>query len=716
MELGKAFVVIEAQNKLGAGLAAAEGQVKKSTEAMTAKLAGIGKGLTIAGAAITAVSIGLIKMASDSEETASKFAIVFKDVSDEAAKMAKNLADNFGLSTKASKQLLSDTGDLLTGFGFTGKAALDLSVKVNELAVDLASFTNYSGGAEGASAALTKALLGEREGVKSLGISILETDVKAKVLEMTQQGLTFETERQAKAYATLLIAQEQSKNAMGDFSRTSGGFANQMRILKANVSDVAIALGEKLLPIATELTGKVIELVKRINEWIKANPILTEWIIKVGATLGVLAAVGGPILMATAAFLKLAPAIKLVQIALLDLASGGTYSLVIAAVASFVVAYKSNLFGLKTWADGFWEYMKEGYRKYAKFIYDMEAEIGAALITKAQATAESMKNIDLFTGFTEKFKKVPAEVIPIFDTILAEVERMAGIGDLLQPAEEAIQKIVDSFTPYEKQLEAINVKYDEAIEKIKTYITNEDELKAAIDKLNQGKEAEITLLERQKTELDKIAEAYKTYIEAMKSVEDRLFELTHTQREAELRQLNTKKAKLIEIAKQAELSAKEEIVAIKEIMDWYKKELGLLSQIKEGKRYNVFDKSGANFASVGSEKAQQMLNEGYNVMEIPSNTPTQQPGQILTEIPKLQHGTPYVPKTGLYQLHQGEKVTPASQNKYNYDQRQSFSPVISISIAGDGDERKIKRVVDLALNESVKQFRRSGFELVPGRA
>ena len=81
-------------------------------------------------------------------------------------------------------------------------------------------------------------------------------------------------------------------------------------------------------------------------------------------------------------------------------------------------------------------------------------------------------------------------------------------------------------------------------------------------------------------------------------------------------------------------------------------------------------------------------------------------------IPSLQTGG-IIPKTGLYQLHQWEKVTPANQN--TYDQRQSFSPVISISIAGDADERKIKRVVDLALEESARQFRRSGFELVPGR-
>lgn len=198
------------------------------------------------------ITKALIDAASNAEETANKFNVTFSGIRDEADAVATNLSDNFGLSTVAAQDLLSATGDLLTGFGFTQESALGLADEVNQLAVDLASFTNFSGGAEGASAALTKALLGERESVKSLGISILEADVQAKVLELTQQGLTFETERQAKAYATLKIAQEQSKNAIGDFARSQDSFANQTRIAQAAVEDLKVELGKQLLPIATQ--------------------------------------------------------------------------------------------------------------------------------------------------------------------------------------------------------------------------------------------------------------------------------------------------------------------------------------------------------------------------------------------------------------------------------------------------------------------------------
>jgi biotin operon repressor len=212
------------------------------------------------------VSKSFIKAASDAEETTSKFNVVFKDVRKEADATAKTIAKGYGMSIIKTKQLLSDTGDLLSGFGFTGAKALDLSKEVQKLAVDLASFTNYAGGAEGASIALTKALLGEREMVKSLGISILEEDVKNKIAILRAKGMTFETERQAKAYATLLIAQQQSKNAIGDYGRTQAGFANQSRLLSQRLLDLKISFGNLVLPQATVFLGKIIKLTERINE------------------------------------------------------------------------------------------------------------------------------------------------------------------------------------------------------------------------------------------------------------------------------------------------------------------------------------------------------------------------------------------------------------------------------------------------------------------
>lgn len=272
------------------------------------KLKGFGDQATKIG---TALSLALttpllligrasLRAASDAEETASKFETVFSSISGQAQESFKSLRNEYGLSSTASKQLLGDTGDLLAGFGFSQDSALDLATQVAKLGVDLASFTNFSGGAKGASEALTKALLGERESVKALGIAILDEDVKKQVAINTAKGLTFETERQAQAYATLDIALAQSKNSIGDFSRTSDQFANQQRIASERIQEVSESLGKVFLPLATKVAGIITDAANSFNE-------LSDSTKETVVILAVIAASFGPLLLGIGAAIKLLP-------------------------------------------------------------------------------------------------------------------------------------------------------------------------------------------------------------------------------------------------------------------------------------------------------------------------------------------------------------------------------------------------------------------------
>jgi len=213
------------------------------------------RNMVVGVGAAAAGGFGLVKVASDAEEINSKFNVVFSDIMTQANAMAHTLDQSYGLARSEAEKLLSNTGDLLSGFGFTQQAALDLSSDVNKLAADLGSFQNVD--VASASNAITKALLGEREAIKQLGISILEKDVQDQMALNTVKGLTFETERQAKAYATLQLAQEQSKNAIGDFARTQESFANQLKEFKADLHDTAVEAGQVLLPVASELLQNV---------------------------------------------------------------------------------------------------------------------------------------------------------------------------------------------------------------------------------------------------------------------------------------------------------------------------------------------------------------------------------------------------------------------------------------------------------------------------
>jgi len=279
-------------------------QVKQDEETLKTKAGEInisfknlGKRLTLMGGAITGIFGLMVNQASDAQETFSKFGVVFKSVFDDAQAAVDELTTSYGLSEVAAKDLMAATGDLLTGLGMAPDVALDLSLKTQQLAVDLASFTNYAGGAAGASEALTKAMLGEREMLKSLGIVITEEMVQEELRRQGLENLTGLALQQAKAEATLRIAYEQSKNAIGDYQRTSKDLENQKRLLMARIQDLSVQLGTVLIPAVTSIVSKLSELVKKISDWAKEHPGLTEAIVKTGAALGGLLTVLGPIVM-----------------------------------------------------------------------------------------------------------------------------------------------------------------------------------------------------------------------------------------------------------------------------------------------------------------------------------------------------------------------------------------------------------------------------------
>jgi len=79
--------------------------------------------------------------------------------------------------------------------------------------------------------------------------------------------------------------------------------------------------------------------------------------------------------------------------------------------------------------------------------------------------------------------------------------------------------------------------------------------------------------------------------------------------------------------------------------------------------------------------------------------------------PSYQFGTPYVPRTGLALVHRGERITPANQNTYN----NAFSPTFNMTIQGGGSPNRIAQEVERVLYDTGRQFKRRGFEIIPGR-
>lgn len=219
-----------------------------------------------------------VNLYSDLQETTSKFDVVFGSVANKAKAAAGELKNLYGQSESSAKQMMGDTGDLLTGFGFDPKQALELSTRVAKLGVDLASFSNYSGGAKGASYALTKAMVGETEMAKMLGIVIKTDSEEYKKLIKTLIKTKGLTETQAKAYAALEIATKQSTNAIGDYARTQDEIANQQRLSAIRWKEIKEAAGEFVSELFNVKQGykDVNEIMNEVSGTIKTNS--AEWV------------------------------------------------------------------------------------------------------------------------------------------------------------------------------------------------------------------------------------------------------------------------------------------------------------------------------------------------------------------------------------------------------------------------------------------------------
>jgi hypothetical protein len=221
---------------------------KRLGTAMKVGAVGIIGAAAIGGAFIK----GAIQNASDLNEANSKVGVVFGKQAAQIRKAAKTSATAMGLSKSAYLDATGTLGNLLVSLDIAPKKTAKMSKQMVKLAGDLASFNNVS--PEDALDALKSGLTGETEPLKRFGVNMNDATLHAEALKLgliknIKDGLT----PQAKALAAQSLIMSQTKTAQGDFARTSGGLANQQRILGAEIADVKAKLGTVFYPIATRV-------------------------------------------------------------------------------------------------------------------------------------------------------------------------------------------------------------------------------------------------------------------------------------------------------------------------------------------------------------------------------------------------------------------------------------------------------------------------------
>lgn len=226
------------------------------------KLKSIGSSLTLkVTAPILAAGGAMVKVASDAGEMQSKFDTVFKTTAKDVEKWAKDLGGAIGRSSLDLKEAVANSADLMIGMGMTEAKAGDLSERFIELAYDLGSFNNVND--KTAVEAMTKAMMGETEMAKSLGVNLSVATMEQSAYVQALGKKWSEMTQAEKAEAYYAEAVKQSSNAIGDAARTSDSFTNQSRALQGKLKDLSAEMGEKLVPVALKLVESAGELLDK---------------------------------------------------------------------------------------------------------------------------------------------------------------------------------------------------------------------------------------------------------------------------------------------------------------------------------------------------------------------------------------------------------------------------------------------------------------------
>ena len=209
------------------------------------------------GAAASLVSgvIGkkLTDAGSNLEESMSKVNVVFGDSAKGVQDFASNAAKSMGISNQKALEAAGTFGNLLQAFGTTREAAAQMSMKMVQLAGDLASFNNVP--VEEALMAIRSGLSGESEPLKRFGIAINDVRLKQEALTLKLYDGKGPLSVLAKTQAAYSLILKDSALAQGDYSRTSDGVANMQRTLMATFQDISAELGTALLPAFKTVLG-----------------------------------------------------------------------------------------------------------------------------------------------------------------------------------------------------------------------------------------------------------------------------------------------------------------------------------------------------------------------------------------------------------------------------------------------------------------------------
>ena len=453
-EVGKVKTELNGLNK----------DIANKMKSVGSSMSGVGKQMSAAlTLPILAAGGAAVKLSSDYQESLNKVDVAFGNSSKQVIAFGNTTLKSFGISKGTALEMISVFGDMGTSMGQSQEAAASMSTSLVGLAGDLASFKNIS--LEQSQNALKGIYTGETESLKSLGIIMNQTSLDAYALANGFGKTTSEMTEAEKVNLRYAFVMDATKNAQGDFARTSDGTANSMKTFTETVKELGIQIGEKLLPVITPIVQKITDWVTKFGELDSK----TQSIILIVA--GVVAA-AGPLLVMIGTIITAIGTISTV-IGAVSLPILGIVAAVIAVIAVGVLLYK-NWDIIKEKAVEVWDKVKEVFTSMADGITTIFNNIKTAITN----TVEEIK-----TAITDKFNAVLDAVTTIFNNI------KTAITNIVEGIKLTVITVFDGIkTGISEKLNATKDTVSNIFENIKTTISDKinaakDAVKTAIDKI-----------------------------------------------------------------------------------------------------------------------------------------------------------------------------------------------------------------------------------------
>ena len=217
-----------------------------------------------------------VELGSNLAEVQNVVDVTFTTMSDKVNEFAKNAMATAGLSETMAKQYVGTFGAMSKSFGFSESQAYDMSTALTQLTGDVASFYNIS--QDLAYIKLKSVFTGETETLKDLGVVMTQSALDQFALANGYGKTTSAMTEQEKVALRLAFVQKQLSAASGDFIRTSGSWANQVRVMQLQLQSLKATVGQGLINLFTPVLKVINILLGKLATLANAFKSFTELI------------------------------------------------------------------------------------------------------------------------------------------------------------------------------------------------------------------------------------------------------------------------------------------------------------------------------------------------------------------------------------------------------------------------------------------------------